>query len=71
MLVTSGALTVSVEEPFEFPYAAVIIVFPAACVLTVPNTPTVATLVLNELQFAIVVTSSVLWSEYVAVAVNC
>ena len=71
MLTKVGAVTARAEEPLAFPNVAVIMVLPILRPVAIPKSPTVAAVVLSELQVAVVVRSLVLWSEYVPVAVNC
>jgi hypothetical protein len=70
-----AVVTVSVVDAETPPTAAVIVVIPAATAVALPLEPAallmVATAVSDEVQVADVVTSCVLLSEYVPVAVNC
>src|SRR5438067_13449440 len=71
ILVRTAEVTVSRVAPCMVPRVAVIVAEPAAFVVTMPFVPAEATLPLDEDQFANEVTSLVLPSFRVAIAVYC
>ena len=67
----TGAVTVSVVEPLIVPEVALIVLDPVATVVANPALLIVATVVVPEVQVAVLVRFCVLLSVYVPVAVNC
>jgi len=61
---------VSVVEPLRDPKVACIVVCPCATVVKIPLELIVPTLVAEELHETLALISSVVWSEFVAIAAN-
>jgi len=71
MEVRVAEVTVSVVLPTVPPYVALMVVVPVPEALAKPFPVTVATEVFEEVQVALVVTSMLVPSDCVAVALNC
>ncbi len=71
IVVSTGAVTVKVAEPLIVPEAAVIVALPCATLVASPPLLTVAIVVAEEVQVAVVVRVCVVPLLYVPVAANC